>query len=158
MYVVVRKLRHCFHDDGEFLHARNILDHVKLGPSDSNVPKEMQEQIVSSAHPVNVSDRGILCAGICRHHHLTFLFRLNELLCDVALDDLVSEVPTHGVTAESLDLKALLQRQTARLEADVHEPGAREVGVSEYWDHRNRPTVVSSVGCCILRPQIEGTK
>jgi hypothetical protein len=152
MYVVVRELRHCFHDDRKFLHARDILDHVKLGPSDSNVPEEMQEQIVSGAHTVHVSDRGILCAWIGRHHHLAFLFRLNELLCDVALDDFVREVPTQGVATESIDLKALLQCQTARLEADVHEPGAREVGVSEYRDHQDKSTVVSSFGRCILSP------
>ena len=109
MYVVVRELRHCFHDDGEFLHARNILDHVKLGPADSNMAKEMQKQIVSGSHTVNVSDRGILSAGIGCHHYVAFLFRLNELLCDVALDDFVGEVPTQGVATESLDLKALLQ-------------------------------------------------
>lgn len=135
MYVVVRELRHCFHDDREFLHPRNILDHVKLGPADSNVPEEMQEQIVSGAHTVNVSDRGILGARIGRHHHLAFLFRTDELLGDVALDDFVREVPPQGVATESLDLKALLQCQTAGLKTDVHQPGAREVGVSEYRDH-----------------------
>ena len=114
MYVVVRELRHCLHDDREFLHARNILDHVKLGPSDSNVPEEMQEQIVSGAHTVNVSDRRILRAGIGRHHHLAFLFMLNELLCDVTLDDFVREVPTQGFATESLDLKALLQLRVGR--------------------------------------------
>jgi hypothetical protein len=66
------------------------------------VPEEMQEQIVSGAHTMNVSDRGILCARICRHHHLTFLFRLNELLRDIALDDFVSEVPTQGIATESI--------------------------------------------------------
>src|SRR2546425_8362969 len=149
MYVVVRKLCHCLHDDREFLHARNILDHVKLGPSDSNVPEEMQEQIVSGAHPVNVTDRGIPCAWIGRHHHVAFLFRLNELVCDVTLHDLVSEVPTQGVATESVDLKALLQCQSARLEADVHQPGAREVCVSEYRNHQNRSTALSSLGGCI---------
>ena len=39
------------------------------------------------------------------------------------------------VATESVDLKALLQRQTASLETDVHEPRAREVGVSEYREH-----------------------
>ena len=62
MHVIVRELRHRFHHDRELLHARNILDHVKLGPSDRNVPEEMQEQIVSGAHPVNVSNQGILRA------------------------------------------------------------------------------------------------
>ena len=49
MYVVVRELRHCFNDDREFLHARDILDHVNLVPADSHVPEEMQEQVVSGA-------------------------------------------------------------------------------------------------------------
>ena len=83
---------------------------------------------------------------------MAFLFRLNELLCDVALDHFVREIPTQGVATESVDLKALLQYQTARLEANVHEPGAREVGISEYWDHQDRSTVVSLVGCCMLSP------
>src|SRR5260370_10407972 len=113
MYVVVRELCHSFHDDREFLHARNILDDVKLGPSDSNVPEEMQKQIVSRAHTMNVSDGRILSARIGRHHHVAFLLRLNELFCDVTLEDFVRKVPTHGVATESLDLKALLQRQTA---------------------------------------------
>src|SRR5258705_12070069 len=113
MYAVVRQLRHCFHDYREFLHARNILDHVKLGPSNSNVPKEMQEQIVSSSHTMNVSDRRILSAGIGRYHHVAFLFRLNELFCDVALYNFVREVPTHRVATERVELKALLQCQTA---------------------------------------------
>src|SRR5260370_27402089 len=138
MYVLVRELRHCFHDDWEFLHARNILDHVKLGPSNGNVPEEMQEQIVSGTHAVNVSDRRILCAWISRHHHVAFLFRLHELLCDVALDYFVSEVLAHGVATESIDLEALLQGQTASLNADIHEPGAREIGVGEYLLHQNR--------------------
>jgi hypothetical protein len=105
---------------GNFFMPGTFRDDVKLGPADSNVPEEMQEQIVSGAHTVNVSDRGILCAWIGRHHHLAFLFRTDELLCDVALDDFVREVPTQGVATESVDLKALLQCQTARLEADVH--------------------------------------
>jgi hypothetical protein len=37
----------------------------------------------------------------------------------------------------------LLQRQTASLEADVHEPGPREVGVSEYRDHQNGSTATT---------------
>jgi hypothetical protein len=97
--------------------------------------KEMQKQIVSGSDAVNVSDRRILCAGIGRHHHVAFLFRLNELLCDVTLDDFVKEVPTHGFATEGLDLKALLQGQTTRLQTDVHESSTREVGVSEDWDH-----------------------
>src|SRR6267142_1546459 len=121
MYVVVRKLCHCFHDDREFLHARNILDHIKLGPADSNMAKEMQEQIVSGSYTMNVRDRRILSAGIGRYHHVAFLFRLNKLLRNVALDDFVREVPAQGVATKRLDLKALLQRQTARLESDIHE-------------------------------------
>jgi hypothetical protein len=62
---------------------------------------------------------------------------MNELLGDVTLDDFVREVPTEGIATESLDLKALLQCQTARLQPDVHESGAREVGVSEYWAHQD---------------------
>jgi hypothetical protein len=34
----------------------------------------------------------------------------------------------------------LLQCQTASLEPDIHEPGAREVGVGENWSHLNRPS------------------
>src|SRR5438046_1665862 len=107
MYVILGEFRHCFHDDREFFHTRNILNHVKLRPADSNVPEEMQEQIVSGAHTVNVGDRGIFCAWVGRDHYVAVLLRLNELLCDVALDDFVREVPTHCVTTESLDLKAL---------------------------------------------------
>jgi hypothetical protein len=47
MHVVIRQLRHCLHDDGKLLHARNILNYVKLRPANRNVPKEMQKQIVS---------------------------------------------------------------------------------------------------------------
>jgi hypothetical protein len=93
----------------------------------------MQEQSISPSHPVNVSDRRILCAWIGRHHHVAFFLRLHELLGDVALDHFVREVPAQRVTTESFDLKTLLQRQPASLEADVHEPGAREVGVGEYY-------------------------
>ena len=74
----------------------------------------------------------VLCAGISGHHHVAFLFRTDEFLGDVALDHFVREVPTQRVATESLDLKALLQHQTARLEADVHQPRAGEVGVCEY--------------------------
>lgn len=80
-------------------------------------------------------DRRILCAGISRHHHVAFLFRTDELLSDVALDDLMSEVPTQRVATNSLDLKALLQGETTGLEADVHQTGAREVGVGENREH-----------------------
>jgi hypothetical protein len=55
----------------------------------------------------------------------------------------VISVPIHFPTGteqrfatESLDLKALLQCQTARLESHVHEPGAREVRVSEDLNHQ----------------------
>jgi hypothetical protein len=34
--VVIRQLRHRFHDDRELLHPRHILDYVKLGPSNSD--------------------------------------------------------------------------------------------------------------------------
>ena len=62
MDVIVRELRHRFHDDRKLLHARNILDHIKLGPANRHVSKEVQEEIVSGAHPVNVSNQGILRA------------------------------------------------------------------------------------------------
>lgn len=71
---------------------------------------------------------------------MAFLFRLHELLCDVALDNFVREVPTQRVATQSLDLKALLQRQPAGLQANVHEPSTREVGVSEYWEHQKSST------------------
>jgi hypothetical protein len=62
MYVVVRELRHCLHDDREFLHARNVLDHIELGPANSHVPEEMQEQIVSGAQLVlECADSSALC-------------------------------------------------------------------------------------------------
>ncbi len=115
MYVVVWQLCHRLHDDGKFLHARNILDHVQLRPADSNVPEEMQEQIVSGAYPMNVTDRGILGARISRHHHVAFLLRLNKLLCYVTLDHFMREVPTQRVATDFVDLEALLQRQTAGL-------------------------------------------
>src|SRR5436309_1585620 len=70
MYVVVRQLGHCFHDDREFLHAWNIFNYVKLGPPDSNMPEEMKKQIISSSHAVNVTNWRILCAWISRHHHM----------------------------------------------------------------------------------------
>src|SRR5205807_9189759 len=129
MYIVIRQLCHCFHDDRKFLHARNILNHIKLGPANRNVSEEVQEQIVTRAHAVNVTDRRILRARVSRDHHVTLLLRLHKLLGDVALNNLVSEVPTHGLAAESLDLKALLQCQTAALESDVHESSAREISV-----------------------------
>ena len=66
---------------------------------------------------------------------MTFFFFLHELLGDVALNNFVSEVPTHRVAAERIDLKALLQRQTAGLESDVHQPRAREISVGENWEH-----------------------
>ena len=140
MHVVIREFRHCFHDDREFLHTRNILDHVKLGPADGNVPEEMQKQVVSGAHTMNVSDRGVLCAGICGDHDMTFFFRRHELLCDVALNDFVREVPTQGIATKRLDLKTLLQCQTARLETDIHEPSPRKVGVGEYRNHQSKAT------------------
>lgn len=43
--------------------------------------------------------------------------------------------PPHRVAAQSIYLKALLQRQPASFEANVHESGAGEVGVGEYWKH-----------------------
>lgn len=45
----------------------------------------------------------------------------------------MSEVSTERVATESVNLKALLQCHTAGLQADIHEPCAREVGVSEYY-------------------------
>ena len=42
-------------------------------------------------------------------------------------DNFVGEVPTQRVATESIDLKALLQRQIAKLESDVHEPRARNM-------------------------------
>src|SRR5437870_9658370 len=91
----------------------------------------MKDQIVTRAHAVNVGDRRILRARISRDHHVTFFFRLHELLGDVALNNFVSEVPTHRLAAESIDLKALLQSQSAGFEADVHQPRARAVSVGE---------------------------
>src|SRR5438876_3824525 len=136
MYVIVRQLRHRFHNDREFLHARNIFDHVKLRPSDSDMPEEMEEQIVSGSNPVNVTYWRILCAWIGRHHHIAFFFGLDKLLCDVALNDLVREVPTQSVTTNGLDLETLLQRQPASLKAHVHKTRAGEIGIGEYSNHR----------------------
>src|SRR6266496_607710 len=146
MNVVVRKLRHRFHHHRKFLHARHILDDVKLGSSDSHVAKEMQEQIIAGAYTMNVTDRRISCAWICRDHHVTLLFRLNKLLRHVALDNFMREVPAYCLATERVNLKALLQCETARLQADVHEPGAREVGVSEYRDHQDYATYPNG-GC-----------
>jgi len=49
------------------------------------------------------------------------------------LDDFVSEVVAHRVATETVDLKTLLQRQTAGLKSNIHQPGAGEVGVGENW-------------------------
>jgi hypothetical protein len=61
---------------------------------------------------------------------VAFLFRLHELLRYVTLNNLVREVPTLRIATDRVDLKALLQRQSTSLEADVHEPCAGEVGIN----------------------------
>ncbi len=131
MHIVIRQLRHRFHDDRKLLHPRNILNHVQLGPSNRHVPEEMQKQIITRSHTMNVSDRRVLRARIGCHHHVTFLFRLHKLLGDVALNNFVSEIPTHRIATKRINLKALLQRQPAGFKTDVHQASAGEVGVSE---------------------------
>jgi hypothetical protein len=86
---------------------------------------------------MNVRNRRILCARISRHHHVAFLFRLHQLLSDVALHNFMSEVPSQRVATQRFNLKALLQRQSASLQPNIHQPSAGEVGVSEYRDHLN---------------------
>ena len=81
-------------------------------------------------------DRRILCARISRDHHVALLFRLHEFPRDIALDDVVSKIPPQRIATEGLNLKALLQRQPASSEADIHEPRAGEVGVRENWEHK----------------------
>ena len=46
---------------------------------------------------------------------MAFFVSENNLLCYVALNDFVREVPTHRVATECVDLKALLQREAASL-------------------------------------------
>lgn len=58
---------------------------------------------------------------------MAFLVGEYNLLRDVALHNFVSEVPSHRVATESVDLKALLQREATGLKTNVHKPGAREV-------------------------------
>lgn len=84
---------------------------------------------------MNVSDRRILCARIRRHHHVTVLFRLYELLRDVALDDFVREVAPHRVATEAVNLKALLQCETAGFKTNVHQSSAGKIGISENRFH-----------------------
>ena len=99
MYIVVRELCHCFHDYRELLHPRNILDHVHLRSSNSNVPEEMQKQIVPGSHAVNVTRSvNTLCMDKSPPS-LGILFPKYELLSDVALDDFVREVPTQRIAA-----------------------------------------------------------
>ena len=138
MNIIIGKFGHRFHHNRKLLHARNILDDVKLRPANRHMPKEVQEQIVSGAHAVNVSDGRILRARISRDHHVAFFFRLHELLGDVALHNFVSEIPAHRLATERIDLKALLQCKTAGLESNVHKPRAREVSVGENSEHEKR--------------------
>lgn len=135
MNVVIRQLCHRFHDDWKLLHSWNIFDYIKFRPSNSDVTKEMQEQIVPSPYAMNIRNRRILRARIRRHHHVAFLIRENDLPRDIALDYLVREVPPHRVTTERVDLKALLQCKATSFKADVHESSAREVGVRENSSH-----------------------
>src|SRR5213075_243095 len=70
---------------------------------------------------MNVRDWRILGARISRDHHMASLLRLNQLLRDVALHDLMREVTPHRVTTSRVNLKALLQRQTAAFKTNVHQ-------------------------------------
>src|SRR3954470_923024 len=66
---------------------------------------------------------------------MTSLFRLHQLLRDVALHDLMQEISPHRLATSRVNLKALLQRQPAAFKTNVHETGAGEVGVSENSFH-----------------------
>lgn len=77
MNIVIGQFRHGFHDYGKLLHAWNILDNVKFRPSDSDVPEEMKEQIVSGPHPMNVTNGRVFSARISSHHYMTLLLIVN---------------------------------------------------------------------------------
>ena len=84
---------------------------------------------------MNIGNRRVLRARIRGHHYVAFFVCENDLPRDIALDYLVREVPSHRVATNSINFKALLQRQPASFKPDVHESRAREVGVREYWVH-----------------------
>ena len=58
---------------------------------------------------MNIRNRRILRARIRRDHHVAFLVSENDLPCDIALDNFVSEVLAHRVATDSVNLKALLE-------------------------------------------------
>ena len=62
MDVVIRQLRHGFHNDRKLLHLWNVLNHVKLGSSDSDVSEEVKKQIISGSYSMNIRNRRILGA------------------------------------------------------------------------------------------------
>jgi len=130
MDIVVWQFRHRFHHNWKLLHTRNILNYVQFWPSDGNMTEEMQEQIISGAHAVNIGDRRIFGARIRRHHYVAVLVSQDEFPCDVALNSFVRKVLPHSVTTDRVDLEALLQSQSARFKTDIHKPSAREVGVN----------------------------
>jgi len=66
------------------------------------------------------------------------------------------EVAPLRITTNSLNLKALLQHQTASLEADIHQPRAREVRVSEYRKHKNASGRLGNLTRCSLVGKVEG--
>jgi|GEM_PF-3238322 len=66
---------------------------------------------------------------------MAILIAQNDFPRDIALDNLVREVPPHRVATDGIDLKALLKCKPTGLQPDVHEPRAREVSVGEYWEH-----------------------
>ena len=66
---------------------------------------------------------------------MAILVSQDELLRDVALNNFMTEVVTHRVTTDRVDLEALLQTQSARRKTDVHKSSAREVGVGNYSEH-----------------------
>jgi len=79
---------------------------------------------------------------------VALLIREHNLPRDIALDNLVSEIPPHRVAANRIDLKTLLQRQPASFKPDVHQSRAGEVTVREYLSHPISLPAGFSVGCC----------
>ena len=135
MNVVIGQLSHRLHHDGKLLHARYILDHIQFGSSNGDVSEEVQEQIITSPYSVDVADGRVFRAGISRDHDVAFSFGVSEFSSDVTLNDFMRKVLTHRLATDAVDLKALLQRKTASCEPDVHETSAREVSISENWEH-----------------------
>src|SRR5690606_32297781 len=130
LHVVVRQFAHRLHDHREGPHPGHVLDHIELGASDRQMPQRMQEELVTGAGAVDVGDGAVLRAGVGEDHAVAAVLLEHQLLGDIRLLHMGTQVVAIGFAGIRVQLEGLIDRDPCFEKADIHQACSAEVGVN----------------------------